>query len=302
MEKIIFACIGAPGKKEIQALNLVRSIRTFAGGLSMSPIWILIPDGLGEFSIEGQAEFSNLNATMISFHIEESILNFPFAAKVFASASAESTAEGRTALLSWMDTDSIVIQEPVELLLQPEKQLGYRPVDHTLIGSTYVEPIDSFWEMIYNDCHVERDRIFPMTASADENVIRPYFNAGMLVVRPEVGLMQAWRDNFKRIYKTPHYEDFYQQNVLYEIFIHQAILAGTVLSTMEAAELQELPYLVNYPLHMHNDYPAKIRPAYLNELITCRYDMFFDDANWRGSIPIKEPLKSWFEALGSSLG
>ncbi|MCK4897861.1 MAG: hypothetical protein KAS38_03755, partial [Anaerolineales bacterium] len=186
MEKIIFACIGAPGKKEIQALNLVRSIRTFAGGLSMSPIWILIPDGLGEFSIEGQAEFSNLNATMISFHIEESILNFPFAAKVFASASAESTAEGRTALLSWMDTDSIVIQEPVELLLQPEKQLGYRPVDHTLIGSTYVEPIDSFWEMIYNDCHVERDRIFPMTASADENVIRPYFNAGMLVVRPEV--------------------------------------------------------------------------------------------------------------------
>ena len=196
----------------------------------MSPIWILIPDGLGEFSIEGQAEFSSLNATMISFHIEESTLNFPFAAKVFASASAESSAEGRTALLAWMDTDSIVIQEPVELLLQSEKQLGYRPVDHTLIGSTYAEPIDSFWEMIYNDCHVERDRIFPMTASADENVIRPYFNAGMLVVRPEVGLMQAWRDNFKRIYKTPHYEDFYQQNVLYEIFIHQAILAGTVLS------------------------------------------------------------------------
>ena len=132
-----------------------------------------------------------------------------------------------------------------------------------------------------------------MMTSVDERRIRPYFNAGLLVVRPARGLLQLWRDQFHRLHGAACFEEFYRRDVLYCIFFHQAVLAGTVLSSVEQQELQKLPHLVNYPLHMHADYPADRRPATMNELITGRYDVFFEDANWREVFPAQEPLKSW---------
>ena len=73
-----------------------------------------------------------------------------------------------------------------ELLLSPDEALGYRPVDHTMIGSPFDEPLDPFWSLIYEHCSVPAERVFPMTASGDHRVLRPYFNAGMQVVDPGV--------------------------------------------------------------------------------------------------------------------
>lgn len=66
----------------------------------------------------------------------------------------------------------------------PGKKLGCRPLDHALIASPFDQPINHFGERIYKDCHVDVTRLFPMTTSVDENVIRPYFYAGMLVTHP----------------------------------------------------------------------------------------------------------------------
>jgi hypothetical protein len=301
MYKLIFATLGGPGKIETQAISLTRSIRQNAGYLSQYPIWIIRPDCSEKLSEDGQARLKELDATLFSIHMDESYCDFPFATKVFASAWAEAHAEGQGEILIWMDTDSIVIQEPSELIINPEVKLAYRPVDHTLIGSTFSEPISPFWESIYSDCEVNESKIFPMTTSVDENVIRPYFNAGMLDLHPEIGLLRSWRRNFQRLYKEPQYEEFFKVKALYKIFFHQAVLAGTVLSSIDHAELQELPYLINYPLHMHRDYPKDKKPECLNDLITCRYDIFFDDPEWRSTISIHEPIKTWFEEMDSSL-
>ena len=76
----------------------------------------------------------------------------------------------------------------------------------------------------------------------------------------------------------------------------RAVLAGTILAHADSRELQELPHLVNYPLHMHAQYPADRRPASLNQTITCRYDVFFEDKDWERGIAIREPLRSWLGA------
>jgi hypothetical protein len=47
---------------------------------------------------------------------------------------------------------------------------------------------------------------------------------------------------------------------------------------------------------MHADYPADRCPARMNELITCRYDVFFQDPQWRQVIPIQKPLAGWLDA------
>jgi hypothetical protein len=97
------------------------------------------------------------------------------------------------------------------------------------------------------------------------------------------------------MYFQPRYQDFYRSNRLYRIFIHQAVLAGCILSTFKQADIVELPYLVNYPLHMHTQYPIDRRPRFINELVSFRYEDFFTDPNWQEVIQVKEPQKSWLE-------
>ena len=274
---------------------LAGSISAFAGEFSDSPIWILHSKPKEVISEATREKLHSLNAHLIRFEIDQPALEFPFAGKVFASAAAESLAEGQTELLIWMDSDSIVINEPKGLLLGDRKHLGCRPVDRTLIGSPFYKPIDEFWELIYQHCRVPEDRLFPMIASVDENVIRPYINAGLLVVRPERGLLRLWRDYFNELYRKTCFEELYCQNKLYRIFFHQAVLAGSILSTLGKSEIQVLSHIINYPLHMHTDYPADRRPRYMNELITCRYDTFFDAPNWREVFSVKEPLKGWLK-------
>ncbi len=302
MASLTFAFLISPGKSERQALMLARSIRSFAGEFASSPIWGLVPEATAKLDAVIASELAALDVQQLHYPIGEDQRQFPFAAKVYASAAAEFQLAGRTQILVWMDTDSMVINEPFALTLEEGKVLGFRPVDHRLIGSLYEEPIDAFWKLVFECCQVEEARYFPITTSVDQQKIRPYFNAGMLVVRPEGGLLRSWRDNFDQTYQLEALRPFFNANRLYRIFFHQAILAGTILSTLKGQELQELPHLVNYPLHMHAGYPASLRPANINDLITCRYDTALDNADWQNILPILEPLKSWLADQLSQLG
>jgi len=290
---MIFAFMVIPEQSERDAIILAESLRAFAGQYSDSPIWAMVPSGLGNLAVTTQTRLIESNVTILPFEIVEASQGFPFAAKVQAAAEAERQALPQPDNLVWMDVDSIVIQSPDVFVLPPEKHVAYRPVDHTLIGSLFAEPLDEFWTLIYECCKVNLEHVFAMTTSVDEREIRPYFNAGMLVVRPELGLMQAWNEAFLRLYLADCFQPFYDQHVLFRIFIHQAILTGVILAQMDTSTLYELPFQVNYPLHMHEDYPAVKRPTFINELISCRYDTFFHNKDWREKLPANDPLLSW---------
>jgi hypothetical protein len=292
---MVFGFMAAPSRGSEEAILLAASIRAFAGRLADSPILAMVPGSPDALSEATTSALRDLGVDIRDFTIDQPALGFPFAAKVYAAAAAEVVAAERGGLLVWMDRGSLVVQEPAALLLPPGKALAYRPVDHTLIGSPYDEPLDTFWSLVYQFCGVPAQHVFPMTTSVDRRVLRPYFNAGLLVVRPGQGLLRRWRDNFHQLYLRPELTALYQQSELYAIFVHQAILAATVLATLAPPELVELPVQVNYPLHMHAGYPAGQRPARLNDLISFRYESLLQNGTWRDTIPVDEPLHSWLE-------
>lgn len=295
MEKLTFAFLAPNEELAWQAHMLAASIRQFGGELAQAPVWALEPRDAPRLSPESRARLKDLGVRLMPFPLVGGAQRFPFAAKVFAAASAEAWAEWETALLVWMDPDAIVLRPPEVLLLPQSAALGYRPVDHTLIGSPFGQPVDPFWTLIYRQCRVPRlaQMSMPMRTSVDERVIRPYFNAGLLVVRPRRGLLRAWAHDFSRLFQRRGLHRFYQRDVLYRIFVHQAVLAGTLLAALRQTEMHELPYQVNYPLHMHADYPLARRPEGLDELVTCRYDMFFAQPGWEARLPAEEPLRGW---------
>lgn len=295
MKRLTYAYLVSNKEDERKALIQAESIRTFTGSLSDNPIWVFIPKDVEKLSKQRRERFNSLKVDLYPFEIDPQTAKFPFAGKVVASAAAETLAGSKTSILVWMDCGSMVINEPGELLLERDKKLGCRPVDHLLIGPAYDKPLDTFWESIYKDCGVPQEALFPMTTSTDQIKMFPYINAGMLVVRPEKEILRLWRDTFLKIYLEPKYQDFYQTDRLYRIFIHQAVLAGCILGNLHQEEILELPHLVNYPLHMHTQYPIDRRPQSLNELVSFRYERFFTNPNWQDVILVKEPLKGWLE-------
>jgi hypothetical protein len=272
---------------------LAASIRAFGGSLSDNPIWALTPGPADKISIQTRERLARLRVELASFGIEPDVRKLPFGAKTCGAGAAEDLVRGQAALLAWMDVDSIVVQQPTQLIIGSGADLGYRPVDHTLIASPHASPPDAFWSAIYRACDVPPERLFAMTTTVDRQEIRPYFNAGLLVVRPTARLLRSWGDNLRRLLASPEFTPFLEEADVYRVFFHQAVLAGTILASVDPQRVQELSRLVSYPLHMHEQYPAVHRPRSLNEVITCRYDTLFESEEWRGAFVVHEPLESW---------
>ena len=293
-QQLIFTTVIFPRKgSETNTLLLVESIRAFAGTLSENPIWVLTPDSSQQLSTATKNKLQTLDAKLISFALDESKLPFFFASELQAIALAESMAKTDTALLAWLDSNTLILNEPKEFLIPDAKSLGFRPVHHTLVGSRYNEPLDPFWTQIYRSCLVSEDRVFPMETHVDNTTVRPYFNAGILITRPTNLLFRTWHDTFFGNYRKAEYKEFYRQDERYQIFVHQAILSGVILSLFPEAELQELPPTYNYPLHLFPEDVSSTRPSTLEELVTIRHEGFYEDPEWLKKIPVKKALKNW---------
>lgn len=293
--RLIFSSILFPTESsQRNALLLADSIRSLAGSLAQTPVCFFVPEYGKELSPNIKEELIGLEANLIKFKIDKEVLRFPFTADITAASIAESRFSGQTDFLVWLGSNTIFLQEPAEFILPQDKNFGYRPVHHTLIGSLYDKQIDRFWKLIYRYCKVPDDRIFPMTTHVDGNRIRPYFNAGLLVTRPEKRLFQSWQETFFRVYQEPELLKFYQQDERYAVFMHQAILSGIVLSTLPKNEIKELPQTYNYPLHLYSEDITNHRPSSLAVLVTVRHEGFREIIEAIKNISTPEPLKQWF--------
>jgi hypothetical protein len=299
MKNLIFAFMLGSGEAENEALRLARSIRIFGGEFCFNPIWLLSQRNEEDLAEATRQELFTIGARLVSFDMNVDKANFPLAAYVTAAGIAEGLAQGAASFLAMMAADTLVLQPPSVFLLHAGKSLGGCPVHLKLLGSGFNEPVDEFWRLIYQQCQVDVEKIFAMQTVVDEQAVRANFNAGLLVVRPERGLLRSWQSNFERLYRLPEFDAFYQRSELYQIYMHQAVLAGSILSKLKSDEFQQFPFEMNYPLHLHNRVSAVQRPNSLDQLITCRYEDFgevFGTPDVDSLIQIDQPLKAWLQA------
>lgn len=280
MHPLVFGVLAYPGHTDAEVLLFARSLSVWGGSLAASPIWIVYPTTDRAIHPRVCDRLLALGVHCVPVEVDPSESAFPFAAKVRAAAAVEALAEAEAERLAFLDPDTLVLRSPDALLLPAGKTLGYRPVHHTLIGSIYDQPIDDYWLAVYESCQVPPARLFPMDTCVRDHVIRPYFNAGSLVVRPQSGLLRAWSETFFRWYQDPAFTDFYARDGRYAVFAHQTLLAGVILTALSPDALHELPPEVNYPLHLHDDFPAADRRS-LADLVTARYEELAILNAWR---------------------
>ena len=233
---------------------------------------------------------------MILHHvkIDPEVAKFPFCAWIQSAALAEELAEEKAELIAWIAINSFFINEPKEFLLDEEKNLGYRPVHHKLIGLLFDEPLDTFWKIIYDKFSVTDDLVFPMKTHMDGNTLKPYFNSGFLVTRPKIGLFRKWWKYYEEMHNDPIFYDFYKQDDKYVTFIHQAILSAIILTTFKKEELYEFPFDYNYPMNLFEEMDDKYKVDSINELVHSRiYVSKLLPPEKLEKIPISGELKNW---------
>lgn len=288
MEKLIFCSMADDTEAVKKVAAWVRSIRDFGGELARAPVWVMVPDEQvgGALALPG--------VQVHTFAPGDGAPQFPFTMTVAAAAKAEVLADGATELLAWMAPETLVLQEPRPFLLPPDKGAGARPVDVCLIGPRWEEALDSYWETVYSVCEATPDRFFPVTASADQALLKPHFNAGLVVVRPERGVLRTWWQNHLRLHNHPAVTPWSAKGEYYQVLVHQAALSGSILGRLGPGEVQVFPHQVSYPLHLHDQYPAALRPEWMEDLITCRYYLEYDPRclEW---LPAREPLARWLK-------
>ncbi len=292
--KLVIATIVFPGdSSEASTRLLVESIRAFAGSLSDVDIWCFMPESGKDLSPKTRSKVDELDVRLIPFEIKSEISSFPFTRHAQAAALAESKLLGKSKLVAWIAPNTLVLQDPRMFLLKDDISLGYRPVHHKLLGLNCDEPLDAFWSAVYDFCNVPDDRVFAMKPQIENLAMRPYFNAGCIIVKPEMSLLQSWRDTFLQVYQEPVFKKLYQKDSRYVIFMHQAILSGVILSRMKNDEIEELPANYNYPLHLYFEDVTEHRPDSLEECVTIRHEGFYQNPEWISKMPANRELKEW---------
>jgi hypothetical protein len=298
---LIFASFAENREQLDHTLILAESIRTFAGKFREAPIWIYVPENLLEQNQEIREKLDALRVEIKTSQAPAEALRFYFAGKVFAAAKAESEAKDKSEILVWMDEDTIVLQEPVEFLLEPGISLGYRPVMHKNIGTYFSNSPDEFWSRVYEKLSVPESSIFPMQTVADQDTIRPYFNAGLLVVKPRRGILNKWSEYFPKLYRDSVLVEMCKQDNLKAIFLHQAALTSAILNTLKKEEMVDLSSRYNYPIFFKEMYGAKKEFDSLEGVVTLRYDVYFRNpaSDWSRRLKGPERTIAWLkERLG----
>ena len=291
MARLIFAFMQAYGGDERESMLLARSLRAFGGKMANHPLWLMMPQKLEQVSESMRQVLGELGVQVHRFEVPEEALRFPFGGKVYAAAAAEALASNQADILVWMDSDTIFTEEPSKFALRENVSLGYRPVMLKNISLLFDEPLNAFWDFIYERCETPVEHIFPMLTTVDGVQIRPQFNAGIMNVRPGKRLLQTWRNNFELLYQQPELSHYYQEHVLYRIFVHQSILAATLLNMFHKDEMQDLGPRVNVPMFLETE------PDAASEAVTLRYDefKFFERPDWEKKVFLNESLKKWLQ-------
>ncbi len=281
-----------PGDDEKYALILCRSIRKYAGRHKTSPIYAMVPvKYVEELNPEFVHEFEKMDISIVPFDYNITNPGVYYMTKSMAAGAAEVYATGKVDQLIYLDVESLVLNDPSIMALRTNKKLGIRPVDIQNIGLAWESPIDDFWANIYRFLTVTEQDIFPVIASVESIKLKTYLNACLLTVIPENGLLQKWSANLEKLHNNPAWNKFFIQDEAYRIFLHQSVMVGTMLAELNEDEYEIYPVQVNFPLYSYPRHPHK--PAWIDELVTCRLDLLNTDNCWKTWLPMREPLKSW---------
>ncbi len=231
------------GELEKYSKLLVKTIRTYSGKFSNTPIYSFEPRKDVGISEETKDFFKVNNVIHNDMLLNKEFLGYPLANKPIVCSYAEQTI--RSKYLLFLDSDVAFLNEPIFFDSIINYDVILRPVDSKNIGTSGLsdDPNHDYWEKLYQICGV-KSNVKKIHTTVDNREIFPYFNSGHILTKRKLNLFKQWELNFRKVMNS----GILPKNGIF--FVEQSTFAATV-SAMKL-NIGFFPKGYNYPIHMQN--------------------------------------------------
>ena len=291
--------IGAP-YQECAAVMLVDSIRTWGGEYRDCPVYVVVTDpGVSGLRLKDK------NVRLVILELEESVRNYPFAAKAYAAAKVESLIAGKARSLAWFDPETMLLRPPGEMDLKDGISAAVAPVAFINTGQTENEPVNAYWAAIYKRCSLDPNKLFTVETKVDCKKIRAWLNCGMFAVRADRGLCREWAKVLDELLRDKEFQRTAITDAVHRTFLHQAVISTLIVSRLDRREIHMFSPGYNYPLYCHDiDFevangtyrmPAHKKAKKLDDLTSVFHESYWSKhPDWRDFLPpVDDSLKKW---------
>jgi hypothetical protein len=302
------ACIER-GVLERQALLLFESIKLYTGRFRNSAIYALSPRSGYSISDQTRRKLNELQVTYIDAVLNTACPEYGSANRVAAAAYVEQQFPHE--ILVILDSDTLFLREPNEILLEPDVDVALRPVGvKGMCTSGSSDPFDAYWRDLCLCCGVDYDQIPWTEAFADRCRIKASYNAGLVIVRSELGIMQRWSDFFFtsiRQQLKPYTHDrrfrtgagWVESGASRLWGSNQAALSLAIWSTTN--KVKELEPVYNYQLNVHELIDRRLRKKVFPNLVHVHYHWLLHDQSsenplFESSGPLSSEQRAWLAA------
>jgi hypothetical protein len=278
------ACIER-GVLERQALLLFESIRRYTGRFRHCPIFAFSPRAGHSISASALSKLDELGVVYIDQTLNIDCPEYGSANRVAAAAYVEQQHPHDTLVI--LDSDTLFLREPNEVLLRPDVDVAVRPVAvKGMCTSGPTDPFDAYWRDLCQCCGVDYDQL-PWTESfADRSRIKASYNAGLVIVRGKLGIMQRWSHFFftsvrQQLRPYAHDRHFRSGAGWVEPAAsrlwgsNQAALSLAIWSTTR--NVKELEPTYNYQLTHHEQIDKRLRKRVFPNLVHVHYHWMLHD-------------------------
>lgn len=201
---ICFVLCVESGALESMTVRAVESLRLFGGRFAGSPVLAITPRRGAPLSRWTRERFRELGVEHVRVNSRRGFSWYHYLNKPVALAAAEELAS--TELMAFLDSDTVVLREPVALDLGTDTDFSASVSDVELGGTTGPgHPNESGWRRICELVGLEPDDLPWVETPLDHSRIRLYFNSGVVAYRrsQRIGsrqlelLTQVFRDGIR---------------------------------------------------------------------------------------------------------
>ena len=292
--RIAFVFIVEHGDLEYKSLLLGESLRRIFPDGSVCPIYAIRPRKGKEISEATIKKFKELSINYI--YEPENIIwrNLPFANEAYGSALIEDKVKDEVEILVYLDADIVCLKYPEQLFMDENIKVLVSPVDVNWTGGIkYGEELTPNWIFSYKLNNIDPKKLWPVCTKVEKDKIYPYFNSGLIAVRPELGIFKRWKDMFEMSAKFGYFGMFSPLSKEFG-FTDQVFLSSIIISMFKQDEIGILDDSYNFPVNIAGEGIFKTRGKIDFDSITfLHYHHSFYDMKWTKFFNLNDADFSW---------
>jgi hypothetical protein len=305
-ERISFVLCVESGPLEAMTVRAAESLREFGGRFADAPVLAVTPRRGAPLNRSTRRRFDELGVEHLRVSSDRGFSWYHYLNKPVALAHAEEVADSE--LVAFLDSDTVVLQEPLELGLEAGVDFAAAVSDVELGGTTGPgHPNEDAWRSICALVGVDPDDLPWVEAPLDGVRMRLYFNSGIFVYRRSERVGSRQLDLLTEVFRAGirlpgSASRMIEQVVLAPLVVGQAVPWKTLPFSYNSTMISALPYRPDHLreariLHYHDSMSPERWEEFLGRIAEERPEA----ADWfRPLGPIESPASPVARAIGES--